>query len=467
VRATRFAPLCAFSDGLFRTAPEDHARGVRLATALEEVAKYSDVDRLDGLKHHIDPAWIEEALAGSGVVTLRRRRLPAEQVVWLVIGMGLMRGWPIERVVDKLELALPDRKDTLVAKSAVSQARDRVRDEPLAYLFASTASAWAGTSADEHRWRGLALYGMDGTTIRVADSPENRATFGGQSSGGRGESGYPQVRIVAMMALRSHILSAFRFAEYAVGETTLARGIWNEVPENSLIVVDRNFLVKKDLVYLETSGNRHWLSRTKSNTKWAIRERLGRDDHLVEWEINEPGMPTTWTLRAIHYQRKGFPRATLLTSLLDPEIYPAKELIDLYHERWETELAYDEVKTHLLERAESIRSRTPAGVRQELWGIAIAYNLVRVEMERVAAEADVPPTRISFVTALRMIQDEFLTVSLRSMSPGAVPASLARCRKQLKRLVLPQRRPDRSYPRAVKVKMSNYARKPPTVPTTK
>ena len=381
--------------------------------------------------------------------------------------MGLMRGWPIERVVDKLELALPDRKDTLVAKSAISQARERVKEDPLAYLFSSTAAAWAGKSADEHRWRGLALYGMDGTTIRVADSPENRAAFGGQSAGGRGESGYPQVRVVAMMALRSHVLSAFRFAEYAVGETTLARGVWNEVPENSLIIVDRNFLVKKDLVYLETSGNRHWLSRTKSNTKWAIRERLGRDDNLVEWEINEPGLPTTWTLRAIHYQRKGFPRATLLTSLLDAERYPAKELIDLYHERWETELGYDEIKTHLLERAESIRSRTPVGVRQELWGIAIAYNLVRVEMERVAAEANVPPTRISFVTALSMLQDEFLTLSLRSMTPGAVPASLARCRKNLKRLILPERRSGRSYPRAVKIKMSNYARKRPAVQTTK
>ena len=79
-------------------------------------------------------------------------------------------------------------------------------------------------SADAHRWRGLALYGMDGTTLRIADSPENRAVYGGQNTA-RGESGYPSVRIVAMMALRSHVLSAFRFADYGTGETTLARGI--------------------------------------------------------------------------------------------------------------------------------------------------------------------------------------------------------------------------------------------------
>lgn len=379
----------------------------------------------------------------------------------MVIGMGLMRNVPIEQVVDKLELALPDQRGTLIAKSAISKARQRLGENPLAYLFDVTAAEWSARSADAYRWRGLGLYGLDGTTMRVADSPENRVEFGGQKAGaGRGESGYPQVRVVAMMALRSHVLSSFRFADYGTGETTLARGIWNEVPEESLVIVDRNFLVKKDLVHLETSGNRHWLTRTKVNTKWAIQEKLGKDDYLVEWDLKGSGLPKTWTLRAIHYKRKGCPRSTLLTSLLDPEKYPAKELVALYHERWETEIGYDELKTHLLNRQEAIRSKTPAGVRQELWGIALAYNLVRLEMERVAAEAGVPPTRISFVSSLAMIRDEFHTLSLRSMTPGAVPASLSRLRQRLKRLILPPRR-ERTYPRAVKVKMSNYPRKRP------
>ncbi len=437
---------------------------MNLDDALHEVAAFSVGDRLEGLKQHLRPDWIEEALAASGTMTLRRRRLPAEQVVWMVIGMGLIRNLPIEQVVDKLELALPDGRGTLIAKSAISKARQRLGEDPLAYLFAATAAEWATRSADGQRWRGLALYGLDGTTMRVADSTENRRAFGGQNAGGgRGESGYPQVRVVAMMALRSHVLSAFRFAEYGTGETTLARDIWNEVPEQSLVIVDRNFLVKKDLIHLETSGERHWLSRTKVNTKWAVRKKLGRDDYLVEWEVHETGLPTTWTLRAIHYKRKGSPRSTLLTSLLDAEQYPAKELIALYHERWETEIGYDEIKTHLLDRREAIRSKTPSGVRQELWGIALAYNLVRLEMERVAVEAGVPPTRISFVGSLRMILDEFHTLSLRTMTPGAVPSRLAHLRQQIKRLVLPPRRPDRIYPRAVKIKMSGYNRKRRTV----
>jgi hypothetical protein len=437
---------------------------VNLDDALHEVAALSVGDKLEGLKRHLQPRWIEEALAAAGTVTLRRRRLPAEQVIWMVIGMGLIRGLSIEEVVDKLELALPDKKGTLIAKSAISKARQRVGEDPLAYLFFATAAEWATRSADADRWRGLALYGLDGTTMRVADTPENRATFGSaDAGGGRGLSGYPLVRIVAMMALRSHVLAAFRFADYGTGEITLARDVWRELPEQSLVIVDRNFLVKKDLIDLETSGERHWLSRTKSNTKWAVVEKLGRDDYLVEWDVHERGGPKTWTLRAIHYQRKGSPRATLLTSLVDAKKYPAKELVALYHERWETEVGYDELKTHLLDRQEAIRSKTPAGVRQELWGIALAYNLVRLEMERVAAEAGVPPTRISFVAALHLIRDEFHTLSLRTMKPGSVPARLIDLRRRLKRLVLPPRRPERRYPRAVKLKMSNYDRNRPSV----
>jgi hypothetical protein len=219
--------------------------------------------------------------------------------------------------------------------------------------------------------------------------------------------------------------------------------------------------VKKDLVHLETSGNRHWLSRTKTNTRWAVTKKLGRDDYLAEWDVHETGLPGKWEIRVIHYKRKGFPRSTLLTSLVDAKKYPPKELVALYHERWEMELAYDEVKTHLLDRQETIRSRTPGGVRQEIWGIAIAYNLVRREMERVADLVRVPPTRISFVTALFYIRDELSWLRGRTLAFGTVPARLKRLEARLKRLLLPERRTQRAFPRAVKIKMSNYPRKRP------
>src|ERR1700744_4056162 len=302
-----------------------------LAAALTDVADFGLPEHFERFKQQLDPAWIEEALQLAGVATVGRRRLPAEQVIWLVIGMALFRNLPIVEVVDQLDLALPDERETLVAPSCITQARRRLGAEALSYLFAITAAAWCTRSAQADRWRGLALYGRDGSTLRVADSDENRAAFGGQNTH-RGPSGYPQVRIVALLALRSHLMSAFRFADYGTGETTLARDIWREVPENSLAIVDRNFLVAKDLIHLECSGNRHWLTRAKKNTNYAVVEKLGRNDNIVALEINQRGLPQTWLMRAISYQVKGHPPSTLLTSLIDPELYPANELVALYHE---------------------------------------------------------------------------------------------------------------------------------------
>jgi hypothetical protein len=115
------------------------------------VAAYAlpdDVNALDALKAHLNPDLIEEALCYTGSATIRRRRLPAEQVVWLVIGMALYRGESIEEVVEKLELALPDKRGTLLAKSAIAQARQRVKPETLEYLFTVTAAEWSARSAD-------------------------------------------------------------------------------------------------------------------------------------------------------------------------------------------------------------------------------------------------------------------------------------------------------------------------------
>jgi hypothetical protein len=303
--------------------------------------------------------------------------------------------------------------------------------------------------------------------MRVPDSAENRAAFGGQSGGAqRGMSGYPMVRIVGLMTARSHILSAFRFADYRTGEVTLANELWREVPDHSLVLVDRGAPLPS-LVQLHASGEeRHFLTRAKSRTPMKTVEKLGRHDSIVEIPMprearkENPALPPVARLRAVQYQRRGFRPSTLLTSLVDAERYPSDEIVTLYHERWEIELAYDEVKTHLLAREECIRSRTPAGIRQELWGIALAYNLIRLEIERIADELDVAPTRVSFVNALDLIRDEWIWCA--NSSPGAIPKQLNELARRIRLLVLPERRPERVFPRAVKIKMSNYSRKRPT-----
>jgi hypothetical protein len=431
---------------------------MHLAASIDTIADSPRPESLAAVVAHLPREWIEQALAATGTATLRRRRLPAEQVIWLVLGMALFRNRSIVEIVDKLDLALPNGRNGLVARSAVPQARARLGDEPMAWLFARSGQQWAHESARRFAWRGLALYAVDGTLLRVPDTAENREHFG--HADGRGPSAYPLTRIVCLMAVRSHLLAAARFGPYRAAEQLMAAEMWPDIPDDSLTILDRNFVSPLRLLPLERGGTRrHWLTRAKSGTRWTVLERFGAGDFLVEMLVSadarkkDPSLPEKWTARAIEYQRKGFPPQTLFTSLRDPKLFPAAEVVGLYHERWEIELGYDEIKTEVLDREEAIRSKSPVAVAQELWGILLAYNLVRLEMERIAEEAGVEPTRISFVAAFRLICDEWLWSAVAS--PGAIPKHLRELRANIARLVLPSRRA-RSFPRVVKVKLSSY-----------
>ncbi len=433
-----------------------------LGQRLKAVGDHARSESFDVFRQHLEPAWIEAALKTTGTLSLRRRRLPAESAVWTVIGMALLRDRSIQEVVRHLGLVLPaEDQPATVTGSAILQARDRLGEEPLAAVFTQIADHWVDRSADQHRWRGLRVYGVDGSTLRIPDTPENEAAFGRPSSG-RGRSGYPQLRLVALMVLRSHELASLAFGRYADSEVTLAEPLWAKISDQSLTLVDRGFFSYLVFHRIRSAGSeRHWLTRSKKNLKWNKVKRLGPNDDLVEIPINKslrgkhPEMPPTMTARAIRYQRRGFRSQVLLTSLLDPIAHPAGEIAELYHERWELELGFDEVKTHTLEREEALRSRTPERVRQEIWGLVIGYNLVRLEMERAAEKLRLPPTRISFRHSLLLVRT-FLLVTAWASNPANLPRRLEDLHNEVALLVLPERRRQRSYPRVVKVKMSNY-----------
>jgi hypothetical protein len=445
---------------------------MELGQALLAVGTGERAASFDVFSETLDPAWIAQALRATGSATVRRRKLPADYVVWIVIGMALLRDRSIQEVVRHLHLVLPapDGARQTVSGSAIAQARERLGPQPLQWLFQHTADVWATASADVHRWRELAVFGVDGTTLRIPDTPENDAHFGrpGTSRGGAA-AGYPQLRLVALMVLRSHLLAALAAGPYGDSELALAERLWPQLPDRSLVIVDREFATYTLFHQLaDPARRRHWLTRAKRGKramKWTVRQRLGPGDALVELRPSRatrrlhPDLPETLRVRAIRYHRRGFRPQTLLTSLLDPQAFPADEIVALYHERWELELGFDEVKTHTLEREEALlRSKAPARIAQELWGLALGYNLVRLAMARVAAHAEVPPARISFRHALNFIRVFWLTGWLAS--PGVLPRRLAALQDELKLLILPPRRP-RRYPRAVKIKMSNYPRKRP------
>ena len=446
--------------------------------AFDEILQSDIPTSFERFGRDIDQQWIDDALRETGTASVRKRKIPATLVIWLVIGMALFRDRAIQEVVAHLGLSFSkgkkdNKRVATVSPGAIPKARYRVGAMPLERIFERTAEQWSDAAADTYRWRGLALYGIDGTTLRVPDTEENREAFGLPATG-RGQSGYPQVRLVALMALRSHLISAGAFGAFSgkrTGEHTLAQQLWPKLPDRSLIIMDRGLIdygVYFHLSHDETGhviGRKHWLVRGKKNLKWKRLELLSPGDELVELPISQaarkkdPALPKKMVARVIHYQIPGYEPQFLLTSLIDAKAYPAEEIIELYHERWEIELGYDEVKTHMLERQEALRSLKPEGVRQEIWGVLLTYNLVRQKMLDVAREAGVDPIRVSFRHSLQLIR-VFCLVEAWSMAPGNLPKRLAGMTEMMGLLILPERRRERRYKRHVKIKMSKYKRNP-------
>jgi hypothetical protein len=418
----------------------------------------------------IDPQWIADALAATGTASMRRRKLPADHVVWLVIGMGLFHDRSIAEVVHHLDLVLPARSGGRgrVSNAAIVQARDQLGAAPLAALFTQTATVWTADVAPRERWHGLAVYGLDGTTLRVPDTPANVTAFGRPPSPDGAGAGYPHVRLVTLLSLRHHLLAAAAVGAPRTGELALARGVWAALPDHAVVILDRGFCSYALFHALsDPTRDRHWLVRARDGRK-AVRqqvvEHFGPGDALVELQptsitcAKHPDLPPTLRVRAVRVQRRGFRPYWLFTSLRDPATHPAVDLAALYHDRWELELAFDELKTHTLERAEALRSKAPLRVEQEVWGLLLAYNLVRVVMSRAAPRAGVPPLRLSYRHALLALRAFWHTAWLTP--PGALPRRIDALLDDLALFVLPARR-DRRYPRAVKRKVSRYLRKRP------
>lgn len=280
-------------------------------------------DRFSSL---IDPDWIDQALQTTGTASIRRRRLPAERVVWLVIGLALFRNEPIWHIVRQLGLSL------------------------------DTASL---------------------------------------------------------------------------------------------------------LDWQQTGQQRHWLMRAKTGLRYEVVHTLGDGDWWVRLPVSpqarqaRPDLPGHWEARLIECRHGGETRR-YLTSLADAQRYRADLLGDHYRQRWEIEPGYREIKQGLLAGETTLRSKQPTLVRQEVWGVLIAYNLLREEMRQMAQALEVQPQRVGFQWAALAIVTLLRYCPLET--PGTLPKRLALLREQARLYLLPPRR-KRSYPRQVKPRAAKYPTK--------
>lgn len=431
-----------------------------LAEHLQIAAAYNYSESIDSFQKNIPHEWIEQALNQTGKAAVRRRRFPAEQAVWLVLGIALMRNRSISDVCDKLDLAFPDSQGDFspMATSSLVKARQRLGFEPLRHLFYSTAEQWEKEDAEKFVC-GLKVFSVDGTQFRTPDTLENKSF--GFASGGKS---FPSVLLVALMSARSHLITDVAFGPVTNSEISYAQQLVSSAQENSLTLFDRAYFSAELLLSWEGAGaNTHWLTPVKSKMRYTVVEQYSEYDQLIEMPVSPqaqkqfPHLPKTWIARKILINNPSGEVKEFITSMKDPEKYPFEEIIEVYWERWQIEQGYSELKCSQLGNTNILRSQKSAGIYQEIWGILVAYNLVRLEMRRMADNFGVHPLRISFINALRLIQEEFLWCSGRT--PGTIPKKLRDLRESGKRLILPEKRKRLPWPREVLARPAKYPTK--------
>lgn len=427
-----------------------------LSQALDRIHAFSP-EHFSALSEVLSPELIGECLQTSGTVTLRKRRLPLEMMVWSVVGMALFRHVPMAQLVNQLDILLPGKRP-FVAPSAVVQARQRLGEAPVREVFEQTQALWHGATPHPH-WCGLTLLGVDGVVWRTEDTAENQADFGRTANQTR-ESTYPQVRMVCQMELTSHLLTASAFDSVAVSEMKLAAELIDKTPDHSLTLFDKGFYSLGLLHQWQRTGTeRHWLLPLKKGTQYRVLRKLCRSNELVELTTTPqarkkwPGLPETIQARLVSKTIKG-KRVQILTSMVDSQRYPGADIVDLYCHRWEIELGYREMKQYLLQNRLTLRSKKPEMVRQELWGVLLAYNLLRFQMAQMAYSLKgVEPNQLSFSQATAFLIKELMM--LPAVSPGRIPEVINNMTAMAQAFVLPTRR-ERAYPRVVKKRPQRY-----------
>jgi hypothetical protein len=369
------------------------ASGMEAAALASALARWSDAERLSALKRIVPKRVVTRVLRQTGKDRSYCKRLPAWFMAWFVIGIGLFCGDCYRQVYRWLMRWSKDRP--VPGRSTICEARQRLGARPVALLYRRVAGLLGEPSRTPAAfYRGMRLMALDGFTLDLPDTPANRRAFGGPSTG-RANGAFPQARVLALCEAGTHVLWRALVKHYRCGEITMTPYLLKELRPGMLLLWDRNFF-KYDHVKAVLASGAHLLAPAKDHMVLRPTRRL-RDGsylakvyrHTSDRERDRNGI----VVRVIKYtladpNRPGHrEERRLLTTLLDERLDPARDLVELYHVRWEEELAIDELKTHEMERP-VLRSQTPAGVIQEVYGLLLAHYVVRALMCEAADKAN-------------------------------------------------------------------------------
>ena len=369
---------------------------------------------------------VRAALAVTGKQSVRQRDLPAQVVVYYVIALALYMQSSYREVLRCLLegiqwLAEPSTGINVAGNSGISQARTRLGWEPLQQLHDAVVKPIAVPATKGAWFRDWRLVSIDGSTLDIADEKGNDETFG-RPGASRGTSAYPQIRFVSLVENGTHVLFGSRMADYATSEVALSKTVLPSLKKGMLCLADRGFFgFEMWQQAVATGADLLW--RVKKNMLLLCEKRLPDGSYLSRIYPSQPDRRLGRqgvVVRVMEYRLEGVegaePLYRLATTILDHELAPAVELAAIYHDRWEIETAFDELKTHLRGARIVLRSKTPDLVRQEFYGLLMAHFAVRGLMHEAALNAGEDPDRLSFLHAVRVVRRKMAAY-------GAIPPS--------------------------------------------
>lgn len=395
-----------------------------MATAA--AGKLTDHVSLGALTKVVPRYVVDEVLAETGSVEKRSRLLPAHVVVYFVLALSLFTDG-YEEVIRKLVHGLRfartwSRQWTVPTTGALTQARKRLGEKPLQLLFETVAVPVAKPTTPGAWLNSWRLMAIDGVMIDMPDTAENREVFHKPEGGTRRP--FPQTRTVGLAEIGTHAVVAVQIGTIRTGERELAAALTGSLTPDMLVVADRGFY-SFDLWrgYRETGAQVLW--RAWSGVRLPVLEVLPDGSYLSEItnqarvsktridldKIGDLSLATHIKIRVVEYQIDGHTDQAdetsetfrLMTSITDPEQASATDLANAYHQRWEIESAFREIETYL-RQGKGIRAKTPAMVRQEIYGLFTTHYAIRAFMAEAADTVDIDPDRISFTRTLHIIR---------------------------------------------------------------
>jgi hypothetical protein len=366
--------------------------------------RVSDLVSLGVLAEYVPRQDVLAAIKEGGGKGERDRLLPAELTTFYVIALALFRAVSYEEVLSLLLEGLRWLKLPwlgIATKAAITKARVRLGKDVLRILFERLARPISTPKTQGARFRSWLTVAFDGTTFALCDTASNAERFGRPGE----HASFPMLRCLCLVETGVHAVFACAIGSFASSEAELTHKLLGALKPGMLVLADRNFMAfpiwkeclstGADLLWRVTSSWPLKPLQTLEDGSWVAKIRSPKGSQSKE-EILVRVVSYTVELSSETYR--------LVTSILDPKLASAEELAGLYHERWEIEGVFDEIKTHLRGAKSLLRSKTADLVEQEFWGFMIAHRALRSLMHEAALKHQLDPDELSFTHAVNVVK---------------------------------------------------------------